>query len=265
MRSAIAIILAVVLAVLITGCGGGSEKGDGEGLSLLLESEQAMMVVSGYRTQGTIDMDMGGQGEIISMEVRAEVQNVDGDMRQHMFMSLGGYEVESFIVGGVYYQNMPGTGWMKQSTGVSYMGQNTSLGMLNAEQMELMAQVAKDTEVVEEGGGIKRLSFRLDDEYARVSLERLRKMKEEGDAQFSEEELRMAEEYLVDFQAAISMWIRDEDKLVQRMEMSYAIGGTPEVGDLSSVAKLEVYDYGADIKVELPPEAEQAQEYELTQ
>ena len=260
----------LVMAVLVlsfAGCGGGSESNATESLSLLVDSTRAMTEVSGYRMSGTIEMAMGAAsagGQVMTMEVDAEAQNVDGDTRQHMFVNVEGYEVEAYIVGGVYYQNVPGQGWMKMST-AAYMSQNMNLGLVDAEQMEMMARLAKDAEVVEESGDTLVMSFHLGQEYVQASLDLYRKSMEEGQEPLPEEWLQMAEEYMSGFQADLIVRINQTDKLIQRMEMSYIMKGMPEVGDVESSTEMDFYDYGQDIEIELPPEAEQAQEVELTQ
>lgn len=268
MKRIAAASLVAILVLAFAGCGGGSESDATASLSLLVESTQAMSEISGYRMSGTIEMDTGattagGQGQTINMDVRADVQNADGEMRQHMFLTIGDYEVEAFIIGGVYYQNLPGEGWMKMSTG-AYMSQNMSLGLVDAEQMEMMAELAKDAEVIEESDEVVVLSFHLDQEYMQASLDLYRKYIEEGDEQFPEEWLQMAEESISDFQADISIWLNKSGDLIQRIEMSYTIIGMPEVGDVGSSMKMDLFDYGKDIVIELTPEAAQAQEYDFT-
>jgi Family of unknown function (DUF6612) len=264
----IAATLAVVLLIIsLTGCGGG-EGGDATtNLSVLVESTKAMTEVSGYRMNGTIAMDSGtgqagAQSQPISMDIRAEVQNADEGMRQHMFVTIGDYEVEAYIVDGVYYQNLPGQGWMKMSS-AAYMSQNMSLGLVDAAQMEMMAQLAKEAEVLEEDDETMVISFRLDEEYLQASLDLYREYMKQGEQQIDEKWLQMAEESITDFQAEIRIKINKSDYLIQRMEMSYAMAGLSELGEVNSSMVTDFYDYGADIEIELPPEAAQAPEANL--
>jgi phage terminase small subunit len=266
MKYATAALVAVLLVFSFAGCGGGTKGDATDSLSLLVDSTQAMTEVSGYRMSGTITMDSGtgGQSQPISMDIRAEVQNIEGGMRQHMFVTIGDYEVEAYIVEGVYYQNLPGQGWMKMST-AAYMSQNMNLGLVDAAQMEMMAQLALDAEVVEEDEETTVISFHLDQEYLQASLELYRKYIEEGDEQLPEEWLQMAEESITDFKADIRISLNNADNLIKRMEMTYTMAGLPEVGEVSSSMKTDFYDYGADIEIELPPEAAQAPEVDLGQ
>jgi len=267
MKRIAAVLLVAVLAFSLAGCKGGSSAQDT--LSILMEATAAMSEVSGYRMGGTITMDAGtatagGQSQPVNMEIRAEVQNADSEMRQHMFATIGDYEVEAYIIGDVYYQNLPGQGWMKMSTG-AYQAQNMSMGFVDAAQMEIMAQVAKDAEVIEENDETVALSFRLDEEYLQASLELYRKYIAEGNEQLPEEWLQMAEETISDFQAEIRLRIGKADDLIQRMEMEYVMGGQSQVGEVASSMQMDFFDYNEDIVVELPPEAAQAQEFTFPQ
>ncbi len=270
MKRIAAALLVAVLVVSFAGCGGGNEEDGGAGnLSLLAESTAAMAEVNSYRISGIIEMDAGavmsgGQGQVISMDVVADVQNVGGDMRQHMTVTMGDYVAEAYIVEGVYYQNVPGQGWLKMSSG-AYMSQNMGLGLANADQMEIMAQLAKDARVVEENDEAVVLSFHLDQEYMEAAMDLYRKYMEEGDNQVSEEWLSMAEETISDFQADMSIWIDREDHLIQRMEMTYTMGGLSQTGEISSSMVADFFDYGADIVIELPAEAAEAREYDFSQ
>jgi len=267
MKRTAAVLLVAALVVSLTGCGGGGETSDAaDTFALLVDSTQAMTDVGSYRMSGSIEMDSGtgtgAESQTISMDIRADVQNGTDGMRQHMFVILGDYEVEAYIVGGVYYQNLPGQGWMKMSTS-AYMSQNMSLGIVDAEQMQMMAELAKDAQVIEENDETIGISFQLNQEYMQASLDLYRKQIEEGDEPVSEEWLQMAEEAMSDFRAEINIWLSKADNLMQRMEMTYSMGGQSEMGEITSSIQMDFFDYGQDIVIELPPEAAQAQEFSI--
>jgi len=142
------------------------------------------------------------------------------------------------------------------------MSQNMSLGLVDAAQMEMMAQMAKEAQVVEEDDETSTISFHLDQDYLQASLDLYRKYMEEGEQQVSEEWLKMAEEALSNFQADIRISINKADDLIKRMEMTYAMSGQ-NMGEVNSSMVTDFYDYGADIEIELPPEAAQATEINL--
>ncbi len=259
-RIAMAMLIAAAL-VSCVGCKGGTTVK--ETFDTLAESTTAMSEVSGYRMSGSVEMGSGtgavsGQSQVITMDIRADVQKVDGEMRQHMFVTIGGYEVEAYRVDGMYYQNVPGQGWVKSSAG-AYQTQNMSLGFVDAAQMDIMVRMARDAEVFEENEETVGLSFNLDKEYFAASIDLFREYVAEGGQQASEEWLKMMEESITDFQADIRIWIRKADDLIQRMEIEYVMSGVPQVGDAAGSMMVDFFDYNEDIKVELPPEAAQAQ------
>jgi hypothetical protein len=257
MKKLAAAVLVTVIVLAAVGCGGGSQI---DPMTQLVESTAAMSEVSGYRMSGAIEMSSGdGPNDTVAMDIVADVQNVDGEVRQHMYITIGDYKVEAYIVGGVYYQNLPGQGWMKMSTG-TYRTQSMNLGLVDAEQMGLMAELATNAEVSEENDAEVVVSFHLDKAYFDASMELYRQYIEEGSQQLPEELLHM-EEAISDFQSDISMWVRKSDNLVTRMVMSYTMAGMPEVGDIGSSMRVDFTDFNQDISIELPEEALQAPEY----
>ncbi|RJP34759.1 MAG: hypothetical protein C4536_02140 [Actinobacteria bacterium] len=264
---AIALFVVVTVACL-AGCGGGSGASDtSDAIALLMASTQAMSELSGYRMSGTVTLssgdDAGGQSQPVSMEITADIQNADGEMRQHMFVTIGGYEVEAYIIGGIYYQNVPGQGWQKSSVG-AYQAQGINLGLVGADQMELMAQMARDARVADDSDETVTISIHLDQEYFHASIDIYRDYIEEANEQMPEEWLAMVEE-INDFQADMNISLRKADDLFQSMDMSYTMSGLTQVGTVSSSMQVDFFDYDKDIVVELPPEAAQAQEVVLSQ
>ncbi|MBN2028596.1 MAG: hypothetical protein JW854_17730 [Actinobacteria bacterium] len=270
MRRIAAVIMIAVLVISFAGCGGGSDESasSSDAVSLLLASTQAMSELNGYRMSGSISLGMegdaaGGQDDAISMDVDAEIQNSDGEMRQHMFVSMSGYEVEAYIIGGVYYQNVPGQGWQKSSVAANQM-QGLSLGMVDAAQMEMMAGTAKASQIFEEDDETVALSIQLDQDYFQASMDLYYDYIEETGQQVPEgwDEMVGA---ITDFQAEIRIWVTKPGNLFKRMEMTYKMSGLPQVGTVTSSMDVDFSDYDEDIAVELPPEVEQAPEIELTQ
>ena len=272
MKRIAAALLIVMLVAFLSGCGGGSEEGEqsqtSDTISLLTASTQAMSELEGYRMTGTINIGSGtdgagGQGQPVSMDIRADVQNSGGEMRQHMFATIGEYEVEAYIVGGVYYQNIPGQGWQKSSVAANQI-QGMNIGLVDAEQMEMMAEMAEDAKVIDEDEETEVLSLLLDQDYFQASMEIYRDYMEEAEEQLPEEWLEMVESISA-FQAELRIWVRKADDLFQRMEMNYEMSGLEGLGTITSSMEMDFFDYGEDILVELPEEAAQAPEVELTQ
>lgn len=259
-KAAMLVVLMMALS-LVAGCKGGS--GSSDALARLTEAAEAMSGTSCYRMKGDIEMSMGEGAAPIAMSLRADVQNAPDGMRQHMFVSMGGFEAEAYVVGDTYYQNSPGQGWQKMSLGL-YRVQNMNTGLVDAEQMELMAKMASDSRVMEEKDGSIGIAFHLGKEYFDASMRIYREYMEESGEGVPEEWLKMMEESVSDFSADIKMWLNASNQLVERMEIVYSMGGIPQLGEMRSSMRMDLYDYDADIEVELPPEAAQAEEIKLS-
>ena len=95
-------------------------------------------------------------------------------------------------------------------------------------------------------------------------MEIYRDYMEEAGEQLPAEWLEMVES-ISDFRAEMRIWIRKADELFQRMEMDYEMSGLQGLGTITSSMEMDFFDYGEDIVVELPDEAAQAPEVELTQ
>lgn len=254
----IAIILILPMsASLVSGCKGDSPQYDA--MQLLNEATEAVSAAGGYRLKGDIEMGMGEGSAPVAMAITAEIQNAPDGMRQHMYVEMGGFEAEAYMVGDTYYQYAPGQGWRKMSLGL-YKAQNMNMGLVDADQMELMAKMAADSRVLEENDGRVGVSFHLGKEYFDASMTMYREYVEESGGEVSEDWLRMVEESITDFSADISVWIDTSSRLIERMEISYSMAGIPQVGEVTSSMRMDLYDYGQDIVVELPAEAAQAEE-----
>ncbi len=261
MKKIAAAVIATVIILSVVGCGGGSKI---DPMPLLIDSTNAMSAVSGYHLSGTIEMQSGGgssgmQSQAVNLDIEADTQNTGGDPRQHMFMTLKGgggeeYVIEVYIVGGVYYQKLPEQEWMKTSSS-AYQTTSMNLGLVDAEQMALMAELASGVKVFEDNDQQVAISFHLDKAYFDASIELYK------EAQGVSEEMLQMQQAIEDFQADIRIWIRKSDNLFERMEMAYTMEGVPEMGEIGSSMQVAFSDYNQIGAVELPLEAEQAQEY----
>ncbi len=256
-----ALFLAVLMLIsLAAGCKGGS--GGPDAVARLTEAAEAMGGTGGYRMKGDIEMSMGAGSTPIAMQLRAEVQNAPEGMRQHMFVNMGGFEAEAYIVGDAYYQKSPGQGWQKMSLGM-YKAQNMNTGLVDADQVELMAKMAVDSRVLEEKDGRTGIAFHLDKEYFDASMRMYRQYMEESGEGMPQGWLDMIEGSVTDFNADIKVWIHASSRLIERMEIDYSMGGIPQVGEMRSSMRVDLYDYDQDIVVELPPDAAMAEEMKL--
>jgi len=258
-------LLSLLALLFSSGCGKKSQGGvEGEPMDVLRQASESMARVQTYRLKGTMSMKaaalMGTGSDSWTVEMNSEIENRDGDVRQHMSMSVSGISMDAYLVEGVYYQQLPGEGWMKMSL-AEYRTQNMDLGMVDPEQLGILADSALDLKVVGEDQEAVGVSFRLGKEYLLASIDLYRRNMQDGGEQ-ELEGLEMLEKSAEDFSATVSMWIRKADMLIRNMEMSYAFGDLGGMGSVETTMKAEYYDYNADIKVELPEEAREAKEFD---
>jgi hypothetical protein len=229
-----------------------------------MDSGKVMTEVSGYRMSGSMVMGAGGSevagmGLPMTIDIQTEVQLSGGDIRQHMNMTTKGYQMEAYIIGDQYYQNTPGTGWVRMNIG-TYKTQNMNMGLMDTQQLGLMAQMAENAEVIEEDGGKIGLSLHLGEGFFKASLEASRRYLEESGKSLPEDWMKTAEEAASGFQADMRIWLWQDSKLIDHIEMEYTMGGVPPLEKIESTAQLNMYDYNADIRIELPEEAKGAKE-----
>lgn len=270
MRTKTALVLSVLVALalsLFPGCGKKSQGVvEGDAMEVLRQTSQAMAQVRTYRLKGTMSMSAAGLtgagADTWNMEMESELENRDGDVRQHMSMSVSGVSMDAYLVGGVYYQNVPGQGWMKMSV-AEYRTQNMNLGMMDPDQMGLLADSAQELKIIGEDEDSVGISFQLGKEFLLASIDFYRK-NVEGGGQQMQEGLEMLEKAAEDFSASVTMWIRKADHYMKSMEMSYRFGDFAGMGSVDTSINAEYSDYNADIRVELPEEARQAKEFDYS-
>lgn len=264
------IALLVVICLLATaawGCGRESTQGhrkadlEADVLPLLEDSIRAMSELRGYRLKGSMEMSAGGGDAsgsgTLRMDMRAEVENTEGGTNQHIHMEMGGLATEAYIYGDYFYQEVPGQGWVKSSL-AQYQAQNLSTGVINEEQMRLIAETVREATVRDEGGDEMEMELVLGEEFLLRSLERFRDEAGEAAGSQMEQWVSVMEEAAWGFSATLRLVVGKQDRLIRKMEMNIEMREVPQLGTYKSTMHTEAYDYNADIHVELPPEAEKA-------
>lgn len=264
-------IVVLLLASALWGCGkeGATETRTADVnagiIPLLEESFNAMSGLKGYRMRGYMEMSAGGENALDSgtlrMDIESEVENVEGGTNQHMHVDMGGLTTEAYIYGDYFYQEVPGRGWIK--TGVAqYQAQNLAAGVIDEEQMRLILESVQEATIGEDDAGDTKVTLILGQDFLLGSLERFREeMGEEIQAQM-QEWISAMEEAASDFSATLNLTIGKEDRLLRNMEMNLEMTNIPDLGSYRNRMFMEVFDYGADIHIELPEEARNAQPQE---
>jgi hypothetical protein len=277
MKKVITTLLLLTLFILAaggTGCGNESNQSEEntQAMSMLLESSQAMSNVSGYRMDGEMLMDAGGSeaasmGLPMTVDIQAEIKITDGKINEHMKLitkseSIGTYETDSYIIGNQFYQYVPGQGWFRMDYGV-YMTQNMNIGLLDSNQMEVMAKMARNAEIIGREGGKIGLFFHLSEEFFKTVLESASQSAGEGGQPLPEEWLQQAEGILSGIEADVTIWLWEDSNLVDRMEYKATMGGMPPLENIEQTMLVKMFDYNQNIEVVLPEEAKGAQEFPL--
>jgi hypothetical protein len=262
-KTAVMLITASVLLCLV-GCGGGAEGTLGEATPMMMEAGQAMAGVTSYRMSGNMLVEAAGMNQAgaavpMEMNIEAEMELSNGEIRQYMATTMNGYTIETYVIGEEVYANYPGQGWVKMPASY-YKTQDLGTGMLGPENMELMAEMASEAEVVEETGDRVGLAFHLDEEYLEMGLEMTEEYMEGAKDVMPDDWMKQARETTAGFEADIMVWLIKDSKLLDSMEGEYFMQGTEATGEITGTMQFKIYDYNADIDIELPQEAEGAVE-----
>lgn len=262
-KAAVAVITAAVLLCLV-GCGGGSGGAKGEAAPMMMEAGQAMAGVTSYRMSGTMvmeaaDINQTGAAIPMQMNIEAEMEMSDGELRQHMATTMNGFAIETYVIGEDVYAHYPTQGWIKMDIAM-YKTQDLSTGLLGPDNIELMAEMAIEAEVVEETEDRIGLAFHLDEEYLKVGLEMSQEYLEGAKDTMPDDWMKQAMESIAGFEADFVIWLWKDNNLLDSMEGEYYMKGTEATGEIMGTMQFEVYDYNADIQIELPPAAEGAVE-----
>lgn len=267
MKRTVLIITILLLVSALWGCGGGESTGtkkadmEGEVLPLLEESIRSLVEIKGYRMRGYMEMGAGGEDAsgsgTLRMDIQSEVENVEGHTNQHMRMDMGGITTEAYIYGDYFYQQMPGRGWVKTSV-AQYQAQNLATGMISEDQLRLIMETVEEASILEGKGDELEITLVLGEDFLLRSLERFRaEMSEEAQGQM-EEWVSAMKEAAGGFGATLLLTLGKDDHVIRKMEMTIEMKNVPQLGSYRSRMYMELYDYGADVKVELPAEAEKA-------
>ncbi len=259
MKKAIAAVLMAALCAVYAGCGGGEAEIDPR--ALFAGVAEAMSEVSGYRIRGSNTMKETGTGAVtgtLRVEISGEVQVVEGVTHQHLVAVSEGQETEAYIIGDGYYEHMPGSGWRRSP------GRGLGTSALDTRQIEIVAEKAESTEVIQNDGRLIGLEVILGEDYFKAALDAyIQELEAEGQA-VPEDWRAGVEASLGQIGAVVRLWVFKDTKLINAMEMDYIVGGEAAGGTLSSEAHFDLFDYNAQgIVVELPEEAKNAEEVNL--
>jgi hypothetical protein len=260
------LLVPVVLVawLLPAGCGKKAISQE-EALDNVRSAYRMMGESTGYRYHSGIkysfpDMDETQKAQIASaipsyVELEGEVQQQVDDYRKHSKTTSMGEQSENYVVDGVSYQYTEKTGWVKTDLSSSRLNLN-SLSSFSTEDFENMLGFVGEIKVVEDSPEMLVLSFTAGSDYLLSSLE-----KNKGLYQ-TEEELKKYDQFyqlMSNSTTEITSYIYKDSGYLQKQEITMTLPNTPLIGTTVVMSfKSDFYDYGADIQIELPPEAAKA-------
>jgi hypothetical protein len=251
-------LVLVVAVASVSGCGGssGSKAESEDATALLIQAGQAVSEQSSYRMSGKMNMDSSQSDAStpidITLDIDGEVQQSGGTVKRHVVMSAGDLKQEYYIMGSDYYLYNSNGGWEHASLG-AYETQNAGMGMIDIQQLGLMAGMAQDAQVFEEDDSTLAISFHLNEDFFKASLP------SPGQG-FSQEELDAMAQYVAGIEADVRMWFAKDSMLVEKTEIESNLGDMPPYDSISTSVNLDILDYNANIEITLPEEAKNAVE-----
>jgi len=249
----------ILALLLISGCGGsrGASKAStsDDAIALLVQSGQAVSGVGSYRVSGKMQMDsdqsQGAEPLALSVDVEGEMQQSGGTLNQHMVMSSGDARQESYTIGPDYYIFVADKGWGHTNSGNS-KAENSSIGMIDIQQLGLMAQLGQDIQIFEENSERIGISVHLSEDFFKASLQ-------SGEG-VSQESLDAAEQYLSGLAADVRLWLLKDSMLVDNVELQSDLIDIQPYGNIKMSMDLKILDYNQGPQITLPEEAKNAVE-----
>jgi Family of unknown function (DUF6612) len=255
----IACIAFLILAIsipLTAGCGGSdaSENASSDPLSLLKQAGDAVSAASSYRIDGSMKMDSGASGSnpiSIALDITGEVQQSGGTVSRHVVMSAGDKKQEYYIIGPDVYIYSSNNGWTHSSL-QNYETQNAGMGMIDIQQLGLMAEMAQDAKVIEDDGNTITISFHLNEDFFKASLPTT------GEG-FSQEELDTMQQILSGTEADVQIRLFKDSMLVDKTQIDSTLS-IPPYDDIHTSMVFNTLDYDKSVDITLPAEAKNAAE-----
>jgi hypothetical protein len=254
----ISCLVLVVAVALISGCGGsGNSKAENEdATSLLTQAGEAVSAQSSYRMSGNLNMNSSQSDAStpidITLDIEGEVQQSGGVVNRHVIMSAGDLKQEYYTIGSDYYLYMTNEGW-KHTSLKAYETQNAGMGMIDIQQLALMAAMAQDARVLEEDDRTVAISFHLNEDFYKASIPTL----EQG---FSQEEIDAWAQLVSGTEADVRMWFSKDSMVVDNTEIDSNLKGMPPYDNIRTSVNLDILDYNGNTEITLPEEAKSAVE-----
>jgi hypothetical protein len=254
MRKVLLAATAVLLAVtiIVAGCGKTNQT-ESSAQKLLEDSNKAMQSLKSYKAVGKINMssNVANQGAMnFSFEMQIQ-QNGPKDFEGRMMINALGKNMDVYITNGYVYTNDPEKGWVKQP--LSSVTDFSTLA--SPADISKLGDAAQNARILTEDSQYYKIAFDLNADY----LKQLMGPKT-SNKNLSSEEKKIADEMLKGMQMGAVFKLEKSTMYVNSMVMNFNIQSVPSVGNVKMEEKIDLSEFNKPVEVNLPAEAQNAQE-----
>lgn len=242
---------ALVIALsLPAGCGEAVSARD-----LLQKSSAKMDRMTSARIEGVVKSVMPGFSTTGKLKIE-EVTSDGGDLKVKYVMDIAGEKFEAYIIGRTLYANTGGS-WIYMDVG-DMAGSDSLMswgpvGLGTLDELNEMLKNSTEEKIVSDDGGSYVISFRLKPGYLKEQMEKAEaSAKNQGTAVSGQ--MKGLEDALVKVKVDKETGLVTEVTIDAELEFS---GISAKVSET-----LRLVEYNIPLRIELPPEAKRAVEYD---
>lgn len=254
MRKVLLAVTAALLAItiIVAGCGKTNQT-VGDAQKLLKDSNKAMQSLKSYKAVGNINIssnasDQGATSVSFEMQIQ---QNGPKDFQGRMMVRGLGKNMEVYIANGYVYTNEPEKGWVKQP--LSSVTDFSTLA--SPADISKLADAATNARILTEDSQYYKIAFDLKADY----LKQLMGL-QTSNKNLSSEEKKIADEMLKGLQMGAIFKLEKSTMYLSSMVMNFNIQNVPSVGKVKMEEKIDLSEFNKPVEVNLPAEAQNAQE-----
>jgi predicted small lipoprotein YifL len=254
MRKVLLVVTAALLAVTIVAAGCGKKNPtEGNAQKLIKDSNKAMQSLKSYKAVGSINISSSvvSQGATsVSFEMQIQ-QNGPKDFQGHMMISALGKNMEVYIANGYVYTNDPEKGWVKQP--LSSVSDFSTLA--SPADISKLGDAATNARILTEDSQYYKIAFDLNADYLKQLMG-----SQASNKNLSSEEKKIADEMLKGMQMGAIFKLEKSTMYINSMVMNFNIQNVPSAGKLKMEEKIDLSEFNKPVEVNLPAEAQNAQE-----
>ncbi len=249
MKKFLAVVLCVALmsgivGVVVAGCGTSRAQ------TVIDDARNALSQAQTFRFRGLRTLNG------TEYPVAGEAQQVGDALYQHIVMEVEqGQIAEYYMMGDRIYINLAGNWYFDDSAG--QLDQPGNSQGLSKRDLDEMLKAAKDAKITAEDGATTTVSLTVGKGYTDIISRQLKDAQAQG--LMTEENLNASLNYLKNMSISMALSYNADAGQVQHVERNVEI----KTSDISwsTGENLDFIDYGADVQINLPAEAANAQSW----